>query len=208
VLPPLSKSIWMMKLTSPRVRTTCHLHCLVLVHALTDLLLVSLHLCVCAVVGSGEDDFASRLKRVHQLSGYSDAVYCEASLTVHEYDIVLDLFVVNRTDATMSNVTLELYTNGDLKLVERPQAFNLGPGDFKTLRATIKVSSTESGEVFGVITYDASSSADKATINLNGIKVDILDYIQPATCTDAAFRSMWADFEWENKVAVNTPLRY
>jgi coatomer subunit beta len=33
-----------------------------------------------------------------------------------------------------------------------------------------------------------------------------MDYIQPATCSDANFRSMWAEFEWENKVAVNTEI--
>ncbi len=71
----------------------------------------------------------------------------------------------------------------------------------------VQVSSTESGEIFGTIAYDATSTVEKSVINLNGIKIDILDYIQPATCTDAAFRAMWADFEWENKVAVNTPLR-
>jgi len=156
--------------------------------------------------GATDGDFASRMKRVHQLSGFADTVYCEAQLTVHEYDIVLDILVVNRTDATMTNVSVELFTMGDLKLVERPQSFNLGPQDSKTIRANIKVSSTESGEVFGTIVYDAAGSADKNTINLSGIKIDILDYIQPATCTDAAFRAMWADFEWENKVAVNTPL--
>ena len=41
---------------------------------------------------------------------------------------------------------------------------------------------------------------------LNDIHIDIMDYIVPATCTEAEFRQMWAEFEWENKVAVNTPL--
>ena len=31
-----------------------------------------------------------------------------------------------------------------------------------------------------------------------------MDYIVPATCTDTEFRQMWAEFEWENKVTVNT----
>ena len=31
-----------------------------------------------------------------------------------------------------------------------------------------------------------------------------MDYIKPGTCTEAKFRTMWAEFEWENKVAVNT----
>lgn len=28
----------------------------------------------------------------------------------------------------------------------------------------------------------------------------------PGSCTDTEFRKMWADFEWENKVAVNTTI--
>ena len=33
-----------------------------------------------------------------------------------------------------------------------------------------------------------------------------MDYINPAKCSEEAFRSMWSEFEWENKVAVNTTL--
>ena len=33
-----------------------------------------------------------------------------------------------------------------------------------------------------------------------------MDYIAPASCADVAFRNMWAEFEWENKVAVNTAI--
>ena len=36
--------------------------------------------------------------------------------------------------------------------------------------------------------------------------IDIMDYIQPATCTEVQFRVMWAEFEWENKVAVVTSI--
>ena len=36
--------------------------------------------------------------------------------------------------------------------------------------------------------------------------MDIMDYIRPATCTDEVFRSMWAEFEWENKVAISTSI--
>lgn len=27
-----------------------------------------------------------------------------------------------------------------------------------------------------------------------------MDYIVPGNCTDAEFRKMWSEFEWENKV--------
>ena len=33
-----------------------------------------------------------------------------------------------------------------------------------------------------------------------------MDYIRPAFTTDTKFRAMWAEFEWENKVAVNTDI--
>ena len=49
--------------------------------------------------------------------------------------------------------------------------------------------------------YDVSGAAnDRNVVVLNDIHIDIMDYIIPATCTDQEFRTMWADFEWENRV--------
>lgn len=53
--------------------------------------------------------------------------------------------------------------------------------------------------------YEVSgASMDKGVVVLNDIHIDIVDYIQPAACTDADFRQMWAEFEWENKVITTT----
>mmetsp|Transcript_12717 Transcript_12717/g.22974 ORF Transcript_12717/g.22974 Transcript_12717/m.22974 type:complete len:643 (-) Transcript_12717:368-2296(-) len=150
------------------------------------------------------NDFAEQLAHVYQLTGFSDPVYCETQITVHDYDIVLDILVINRTQSTLSNLTVELSTVGDLKLVERPQSYNIGPNDYRRFKANIKVSSTETGQIFGTIVYDSSTSAESSVINLNEIPIEIMDYIKPATCSDSSFRAMWAEFEWENKVAVNT----
>ena len=149
-------------------------------------------------------DFAARLKHVYQLTGFADPVYAEAYVTVHDYDIMLDILLINRTPNTLTNLAVELSTMGDLKLVERPQNFTIGPLDFRNIRANIKVSSTETGHIFGNIVYDSPTSVQKTVVNLNDIHIDIMDYIRPATCSDAQFRTMWAEFEWENKVAVNT----
>jgi len=70
----------------------------------------------------------------------------------------------------------------------------------------MKVSSTETGHIFGTIVFDNSSTAQKTYVNLNDIQLDIMDYIRPAECKSEEFRSMWAEFEWENKVAINTNL--
>ena len=42
------------------------------------------------------EENAKRLNRVLQLTGFSDPVYAEAYVTVHQYDIVLDVTVLNR----------------------------------------------------------------------------------------------------------------
>ncbi|CAN4118777.1 unnamed protein product [Withania somnifera] len=150
---------------------------------------------------------ANKLNRVLQLTGFSDPVYAEAYVTVHHYDIVLDVTVINRTKETLQNLCLELATMGDLKLVERPQNYTLAPESSKQIKANIKVSSTETGVIFGNIVYETSHVFDRMVVVLNDIHIDIMDYISPAVCSDAAFRTMWAEFEWENKVAVNTVIQ-
>lgn len=62
------------------------------------------------------------------------------------------------------------------------------------------MSSTETGIIFGNIVYESGSYADSCIVVLNDIHIDIMDYINPSQCDDANFRSMWAEFEWENKV--------
>jgi coatomer subunit beta len=160
-----------------------------------------------AAGGDVAEDFQARLKRVHQLTGFADPVYAEAYVRVHEYDIVLEMLLINRTDATLTNVTVELSVMGDLKVVERPAPFTLGPRDSKAVKGSIKVASTETGHIFGNIVYGGASGADQTVINLAEIHVDIMDYVVPAVCSDALFRSMWADFEWENKVSINTNIQ-
>lgn len=148
----------------------------------------------------------SALSKVVQLTGFSDAIYAEAYVTAHRYDIVLDVLVINRTNETMQNVTLELATMGDLKLVERPQAYTLAAGAQQYIQANIKVSSTETGAIFGNLVYESTGRSDRTVVVLSDIHIDIMDYIVPATCPDVQFRSMWAEFEWENKVAINTSI--
>lgn len=159
-----------------------------------------------AAVTNKSSSSGARLSRVVQLTGFSDPLYAEAYVTVHQYDIVLDVAVTNRTEDTLQSVTLELSTMGDLKLVERPTSHTLAAGASCRIRANIKVSSTETGAIFGNLVFEGTGYGDRNVVVLNDIHIDILDYIVPASCSDAAFRAMWAEFEWENKVAVSTSL--
>ncbi|ETN36218.1 uncharacterized protein HMPREF1541_08495 [Cyphellophora europaea CBS 101466] len=153
---------------------------------------------------SAYEDLSSKLSRLVQLTGFSDPVYAEAYVKVHQFDIILDVLLVNQTQDTLQNLSVEFATLGDLKVVERPTTHNLGPQDFLNVQSTIKVSSTDTGVIFGNVIYDSPSGTDTRVVILNDVHADIMDYIQPATCTESAFRTMWTEFEWENKVNINS----
>merc|ERR1711972_914979 len=150
--------------------------------------------------------FAERLAKGKQMTGLADPVYVEAFLQVHAFDLVLELLVVNRTNEVLQNVLVELSTQGDLKIVDRPVAVTLSPGQQTTVHASIKVASTETGVIFGYVTYEKKSATDKECTVLNELHVDILDYIERATTGELAFRLMWSEFEWENKININTTI--
>ncbi|KAI0432496.1 Coatomer, beta subunit [Xylaria sp. FL1042] len=155
-------------------------------------------------VEATSEDLTSKLSRIVQLTGFSDPVYAEAYVKVHQFDIVLDVLLVNQTTETLQNLSVEFATLGDLKVVERPTTQNLGPHDFHNVQCTVKVSSTETGVIFGNIIYGGAHSTDINIIILNDQHVDIMDYIYPATCSETQFRTMWTEFEWENKVNINS----
>ncbi|PIL31535.1 hypothetical protein GSI_06237 [Ganoderma sinense ZZ0214-1] len=157
--------------------------------------------------GAGEitEDFISNLSRISQLTGFSDPIYAEAYVKVHGFDILLDVLLVNQTADTLQNLCLDFATLGDLKLVERPSIYTVAPHSFQSVKATIKVSSTETGVIFGSILWEGPGLAEQCVI-LNDIHIDIMDYIKPAYCTEQQFRSMWTEFEWENRVNVTTTI--
>lgn len=121
-------------------------------------------------------DFASsKLGKVIQLSGFSDPVYAEAYVNVNQYDIVLDVLVVNQSSDTLQNLSLELSTVGDLKLVDKPTPLTLAPHDFTNIKATVKVTSTENGIIFSTIAYDVrGSTSDRLCVYLQDIRIDIM----------------------------------
>ncbi|KAG0695805.1 coatomer beta C-terminal region-domain-containing protein [Suillus ampliporus] len=112
------------------------------------------------------EDFISNLSHISQLTGFLDPIYAEAYIKMHRFDIFLDVLLVNQTPNTLQNLCLDFATLGDLKL---------------SIEATIKVSSTETGVIFGSILWEGPALAECCVI-LNDI--DIMDYIKPAYCSE------------------------
>jgi coatomer subunit beta len=107
---------------------------------------------------------------------------------VLSYEGLTDVLLVNQTSNTLQNLCLDFATLGDLKIVERPTVYTIAPHGFQSIKATIKVSSTETGVIFGSILWEGPDLSEQAVI-LSDIHVDIMDYIKPAFCTEAQART-------------------
>lgn len=59
------------------------------------------------------------------MTGFSDPVYAEAYVHVNQYDIVLDVLVVNQTSDTLQNCTLELATLGRFSQLRKSSFYDL-----------------------------------------------------------------------------------
>ncbi|KAJ1678927.1 coatomer subunit beta, partial [Spiromyces aspiralis] len=139
---------------------------------------------VLATSEAGAQEPTSKLENIVQLTGFTDPVYAEAYVSVHQYDILLDILIVNQTDETLRDLSIDFATIGDLKLVERPRNYNIGPHSFSSVKANIKVSSTETGIIFGNIVYEGPGVGESHYIVLNDIHVDIMEYIKPGYCDE------------------------
>lgn len=149
---------------------------------------------------------SSKLNKIVQLTGFSDPVYAEAFIKVHQYDVVLDVLLVNQTVNTLRNVAVEFATLGDLKVVDRPATADIAPHGFYKVQCTIKVTSADTGVIFGNIVYDGQHSDESTVVIFNDVHIDIMDYIKPATCSESNFRKMWNEFEWENKISIKSEM--
>ncbi|KAK6205022.1 adaptin N terminal region-domain-containing protein [Scheffersomyces amazonensis] len=156
--------------------------------------------------GVKKEDLSSRLNKILQLTGFSDPIYAEAFVKVHQFDVVLDVLLVNQTTTTLRNLSVEFATLGDLKVVDKPATANIGPHGFHKVQTTVKVTSADTGVIFGNLVYDGQHSDESTIVILNDVHVDIMDYIKPATCSESQFRKMWNEFEWENKITIKSPI--
>ena len=100
---------------------------------------------------------------------------------------------------------LELLTQGSIKLVEKPLNVNLTGLGVQTMKSSLKVFSTEVGGIYGYLNYE-KERAQQAMVVLNGIELDFMDQLHPGSCTESQFKKLWEDYEWENKINVNSKI--
>ncbi|KAJ4461148.1 Coatomer subunit beta (CopB) [Paratrimastix pyriformis] len=154
------------------------------------------------LLGAAEVADSSKTQIV-QLTGYSDPVYCEASVNVSHYNVLLDFTLVNRTSEPFKDMAIELSTVGDLSASDTTIPVTLPPNQSTHVKTSVKIVSTDTGAIHGSIVYKQGREPVERFLLLRDIHLDIVYCIGPAPAPSALeYRTMWAQFEWENKIPI------
>ena len=166
--------------------------------------------------GSSSD--SSSLKKIIQLTGFSDPVYAEAFVSISGTDVVIDSLLVNQTtEETFNNLCLDFALIGSMKIIEKPQSICLLPAGFATLKTVIRLSSNDCASLInGTITYvsnvpgSPNVNTNEDSITLASIAMNPVDFIIPSIEKPASFdfSKLWVLLEWENKINVTNTARY
>lgn len=145
------------------------------------------------------DSYISNLDNIHQLTGLSDPIYAETIVKISNGHIFLDILLINQTKETLTNCNFDLATNGELRLVTKPDIINIAPEGFSTLKAVFKVTATDNGQIFGCLSF---GNLDIQSVIMEEIKIDVSRYIEQAIIELSLFRENWILLEWENKISI------
>lgn len=143
------------------------------------------------------------LANIHAMSGYSDPIYVESSMLVQNFSIVATFFVVNLSPSTLTNVTLDLHTTTNLRIVERPHPIRaLKTGESSTVVINMRITAADVTTVFGSAMWDGGHGQQKPFIRLSPVQLSLVLFLRPHSLEDEEFRELWSELEWENKITV------
>lgn len=149
-------------------------------------------------------EYVQKLQRLVQLTGYSDPVYAESFVNFHKFDIQFEILLVNRTQKPIQHISVEFFTQGDQRIVENAPILTLQPNACTTLKTSMKFSSQDIGYIFGYINYENLAGIEQANLITKEITIDLIDFTYPVNIDLNQYRKMWAKYEWENRIVLNT----
>ncbi|KEG03050.1 coatamer protein, beta subunit, putative [Plasmodium vinckei vinckei] len=150
--------------------------------------------------------FLSKLHKSQAITSIDDDIFIEIFPTISSINLILEFYVYNQSGIYLQNIFINLSTHNNLKPIDKIPQFNLAPHEKKKFKTTIKVHTTETGTIFGYLFYEKKNDPKKYYIVLNEININMTEYITASFISSHLFRIMWSEFEWENKINVNTSI--
>ncbi|KCZ80991.1 hypothetical protein H312_01596 [Anncaliia algerae PRA339] len=137
--------------------------------------------------------------KVIQLSSINDPMYLECILKMANDNILLELILINNTSFDLKDIKIDFITSENLLCVKEINPFLLKKNSVKEVLTKYKI--TNWNELFLIGEIHFFYTTDERNIykmNLEPIKVSILENISPNKVDLEEFRKKWGGLEWEN----------
>lgn len=142
-------------------------------------------------------DYISKLKSLVQLTGSFDPLYSEAFVNVNKYDLFFEILLINTTKYNLLNIQVEFSSNAEVLVLEKAQSVNLRPQEAVMLRTQLRFSACEFGVIYGYINYDNQAGLEQPYLITEEIRIDYMQYIEPANISETNFKIEWEKAENE-----------
>lgn len=151
-----------------------------------------------------EDINKSTVLPTIQLTGPSDHLYIEVTITQRKFDRIFKYTLYNTTDTTLVNIYFEFFAVCSLTVVKKNEFLSLTPKTRTSFECTVLITSSRAGIICGNVTYSFPSSNESITLTLTPINVDFLDFFNGAEISNMEFRSKWFLAPFEKNITVST----
>lgn len=136
------------------------------------------------------------IQNVYQLSADADLIYAEALVQSNKTQIILSVLFVNRTNAVIESLELELFTSTALKTHQAKHALTLEPHGQVIEQYELSVSSCGSATIYGNICARFQQNARERhkdiVMRTKEIQFDVSQFIKPLKLSLSEFRRQWA----------------
>jgi coatomer subunit beta len=83
----------------------------------------------------------------------------------------------------------------------------LQPNQSARVKTALKFSSADIGLIIGSIHFENNAGVEQPYLITKEIMIDLIDFIFPGTVPIEEFRKLWAKYEWENRISINTQFK-
>ncbi|CAL6066551.1 Coatomer_beta subunit [Hexamita inflata] len=127
----------------------------------------------------------SLIHNIFQLSADADLIYAEALVVTNKTQIILNVLFVNRTNVTIEELELELFTSSSLKSSSQVKKLAIEPNGQLIQQYELSISSCSSAVIFGNLCARFQQNAKErhkdVVMRIREIQFDISQFIQPTT---------------------------
>lgn len=146
------------------------------------------------------------IKNKKQLTGITDPLLVIATVTVLQFEVIIDLYMRNQTNSLLQNLSLDLTTSQNLTYFSAiPTLPNLSASASHEATIRFKILECINSFVCGTITFNfpgdrGQYSGSIYTLNLSELTLNISNFL--TTPEQYNFRDNWTKLEWENTYTV------